>query len=245
MSINPAMQGYRTLLGAVMAALLLAPAAARAQVTLASPGPCPAPACAAPIESSQLQNLGTLEDEIKAYYQNGSYDIELSRIEADAARYIDKRVAAGVKKPALVLDIDDTALSTVGYELKYDFGYDPKTWNAYAVSPGFPANAPILALAKHAQAAGVAVFFVTGRRQPQTALTAKNLHAVGYTYVQLYLRPVSDKKPSVIPFKSSTRAVIEHAGYDVLETIGDQWSDLEGGYADRAYKLPNPMYFIP
>lgn len=239
------MQGYRPLLGAVLAALLLAPNAAQAQVTVASPGPCSAPACSAPIESSQLQNLGTLEDEITAYYKNGSYDIELSRIEADAARYIDKRVAAGVKKPALVLDIDDTALSTVGYELKYDFGYDPKTWNAYAVSPGFPANAPILALAKHAQSEGVAVFFITGRRQPQAALTAKNLHAVGYTYAHLYLRPVSDKKPSVIPFKSSARAVIERAGYDVLETIGDQWSDLEGGYADRAYKLPNPMYFIP
>jgi len=239
------MQGFRALLGTVMAALLLAPVAALAQVTVASPGPCPAPACASPIESSQLQNLSTLEDEIKAYYQNGSYDIELSGIEADAARYLDKRVAAGVKKPALVLDIDDTALSTVGYELKNDFGYDPKTWNAYAVSPGFPANAPILALAKHAQAEGIAVFFITGRRQPQAALTAKNLAAVGFTYAHLYLRPVSDKKPSVIPFKSSARALIEHGGYDVLETIGDQWSDLEGGYADRAYKLPNPMYFIP
>jgi hypothetical protein len=31
----------------------------------------------------------------------------------------------------------------------------------------------------------------------------------------------------------------------VLETIGDQWSDLEGGHAERAYKLPNPMYFLP
>ncbi len=237
----------RTLAGAILAALLLIPAAGNAQVTAppASPGPCPAPACTAPIESSQLQNLGQLEDEIKAYYLNGSYDTEVGRIESDATRYVDKRVSAGVKKPALVLDIDDTALSTVGYELKYEFGYDPKTWAAYAVSPGFPAIAATLALAKHAQAEGVTVFFITGRRVPQTALTAKNLADAGYTYAHLYLRPVSDKKHSVVPFKSGARAQIEHAGYTVLETIGDQWSDLEGGHAERAYKLPNPMYFIP
>jgi predicted secreted acid phosphatase len=237
----------RTLAAAFLAALLLVPAAGNAQVTVppASPGPCPAPACTAPIESSQLQNLGQLEDEIKAYYLNGSYDTEVGRIEGDAGRYIDKRVAAGVKKPALVLDIDDTALSTVGYELKNDFGYDPKTWNAYAVSPGFPAIAATLALAKHAQSEGVTVFFITGRRAPQATLTAKNLTTVGYTYAHLYLRPVNDRKPSVVPFKSTARATIEHAGYTVLETIGDQWSDLEGGHAERAYKLPNPMYFIP
>ena len=198
-----------------------------------------------PIASSQLQNLGELKDEITAYYHNGSYDREVTAIEADASRYIDARVAAGVKQPALVLDIDDTALLTVDYELAHDFGYDPATWNAYAAAPGFPAIAETLALAKHAQTQGVAVFFVTGRRTPETDLTAANLKAVGYTYVQLYLRPPDDHAPSVVPYKSERRSQIERAGYTVLETIGDQWSDLAGGHAERAYKLPNPMYFIP
>jgi hypothetical protein len=27
--------------------------------------------------------------------------------------------------------------------------------------------------------------------------------------------------------------------------IGDQMSDLDGGFAERTYKLPNPFYFIP
>jgi acid phosphatase len=222
----------RSVTGAVLAALLLFPAAGHAQV-------------ADPISSSQLQNLGQLQNEIKDYYANGSYDAEVSKIEAAAASYIDKRVADGVKKPALVLDIDDTALLTLDYEKKYGFGYTPDSWNAYALDPGFPAIPQTLALAKHAQAAGVAVFFITGRRESLTALTAKNLAAAGYTYVHLYLRPPDDHASSVIPFKSSTRGTIESAGYTVLETIGDQWSDLQGGHAERAYKYPNPMYYVP
>jgi len=27
--------------------------------------------------------------------------------------------------------------------------------------------------------------------------------------------------------------------------VGDQWSDLQGGYADRTLKLPNPTYYLP
>jgi predicted secreted acid phosphatase len=134
---------------------------------------------------------------------------------------------------------------TVGYELEHDFAFDVTSWNTYATVHGFPAIAPTLALAKHAQAEGVAVFFITGRRVPLTDMTAKNLKDAGYTYVHLYLRPSEDHAPSVVPFKSGERAEIEKAGYTVLETIGDQWSDLEGGHAERAYKLPNPMYFIP
>ncbi|MBD5605845.1 MAG: HAD family acid phosphatase [Candidatus Eremiobacteraeota bacterium] len=209
---------------------------------------CPTPTDAqvtSPIASSQLQNLAQLKDEIRAYYANGSYDREVSDIESDATRYVDQRVAAGVKAPAVVLDIDDTALSTTGYELDHDFAYDRASWNAYAASPGFPAIGATLAFAKHVQSEGVSVFFVTGRRVPETSVTIENLKAAGYAYAHLYLRPVDERAASVVPFKSGERAQIEQAGYTVLETIGDQWSDLEGGHAERAYKLPNPMYFIP
>jgi hypothetical protein len=33
-------------------------------------------------------------------------------------------------------------------------------------------------------------------------------------------------------------------GYDIVVNAGDQESDLEGGHADRAFKLPNPFYFV-
>jgi UDPglucose 6-dehydrogenase len=33
--------------------------------------------------------------------------------------------------------------------------------------------------------------------------------------------------------------------YTVIVNMGDQMSDLEGGFAERTYKLPNPFYFVP
>jgi predicted secreted acid phosphatase len=238
-----------------MTSLLRAPAAALALVVAASlgipaaaqsvaPPTCPAPPCTAPIASSQLPNLGQVKHEIETYYEDGSYAAEVQTIEADAQRYLDQRVQAGARKPALVLDIDDTALSSYVYEKAHDFGYDPVSWNAQAAT-GFPAIAPTLALARHAEAEHIAVLFVTGRRTGQDGITRANLLGVGYPVDGLYLRPPDDHAPSVVPFKSSARAAIETQGYTVLETIGDQWSDLEGGHAERAYKLPNPMYFLP
>ena len=34
-------------------------------------------------------------------------------------------------------------------------------------------------------------------------------------------------------------------GYDIVANFGDQFSDLIGGYADHAVKLPNPTYYLP
>lgn len=53
------------------------------------------------------------------------------------------------------------------------------------------------------------------------------------------------KDKSVIPYKSSTRKMIQEKGYTIVVNIGDQFSDLAGGYAERVFKLPNPYYFIP
>lgn len=219
------MQLYRWIAGAFLAAILCSPSCAGA--------------------SSTLPNLDQLKTAIETYYKSGNYAADVTAIEAEASRYIDKRVASGVKKPAIVFDIDDTALSTLGYELTHGFAYTKDSWNVYASTTGFPAIASTLALSKHAQSRGVAVFFITGRPTTQTAMTARALAGAGYTYVHLYLRPPADKRKSVVPYKSSERAAIEAQGYTVLETIGDQWSDLKGGHADRAFKLPNPMYYIP
>jgi predicted secreted acid phosphatase len=232
------------LLVAALAALALAASPVSAQTAApAAPPACAAPPCTAPITSSQVPNLGQIKDEIKTYYMSGSYAAEVESIEADAQHYLDLRAHA-VKRPALVLDIDDTSVLTYGYESTHDFGFDPDTWSA-AATAGFPPVDATLALAKHAAAENIAVIFVTGRRTPQRDFTRKNLVDDGYPISGLYLRPVDDHAASVVPYKSSARADIEAQGYTILETIGDQWSDLLGGHAERAYKLPNPMYFIP
>jgi hypothetical protein len=50
---------------------------------------------------------------------------------------------------------------------------------------------------------------------------------------------------TTIHYKSATRRHIESLGYDIVANFGDQFSDLEGGFADRTFKLPNPNYFLP
>jgi predicted secreted acid phosphatase len=48
-----------------------------------------------------------------------------------------------------------------------------------------------------------------------------------------------------IQYKSGTRAYIESRGYNIVGNFGDQFSDLKGGFADKAFKMPNPNYFLP
>ena len=48
-----------------------------------------------------------------------------------------------------------------------------------------------------------------------------------------------------IQYKSGVRAHIESLGFDIVGNFGDQFSDLEGGFADKTFKLPNPNYFLP
>lgn len=48
-----------------------------------------------------------------------------------------------------------------------------------------------------------------------------------------------------IQYKSGTRAYIESQGYTIVADFGDQFSDLEGGFADKTFKMPNPNYYLP
>ena len=99
----------------------------------------------------------------------------------------------------------------------------------------------------------VAVFFITGRHEeentkgnhPVLDATVENLHKAEYTdWAGLYLKPADDKE-SIQEFKTAKRKQISEMGYTIIVNVGDQYSDLRGGYAERVYKLPNPFYFVP
>jgi predicted secreted acid phosphatase len=104
----------------------------------------------------------------------------------------------------------------------------------------------MLSLFYDAQRHGVKVFFVTGRFESQRQATIKNLTRAGYKdWAGLYLRAENYNKPSVIPYKSEARKAIAQQGYTIIASIGDQYSDLKGGYAEKTFKLPNPYYYLP
>ena len=85
----------------------------------------------------------------------------------------------------------------------------------------------------------------TRRRYAYYKHTAENLTKAGYAkWEGLVLRKPSSKNLSVATYKSGERAKIA-AKYTIIVNAGDQQSDLDGGYAERAYKLPNPFYYLP
>ena len=44
---------------------------------------------------------------------------------------------------------------------------------------------------------------------------------------------------------AGARRKLEETGYRIVVNIGDQQSDLDGGFAECGFKVPNPFYFIP
>jgi HAD superfamily, subfamily IIIB (Acid phosphatase) len=150
--------------------------------------------------------------------------------------------AAAVTKPAIVLDIDETSLSNYSGLVATNFA-GAGTAGPAASGTG-TALEPTLALYKAARARGVAVFFITGRPQEIAQVTADNLKRAGYDqgWDGLQFKPADQ---ATAAYKAGARAAIERDGYTIVLNLGDQESDLDGGHAERAFKLPNPFYFIP
>ncbi|MFE2584543.1 HAD family acid phosphatase [Streptomyces sp. NPDC059378] len=141
-----------------------------------------------------------------------------------ALPYLRQRIAAAGpgEKPAIVLDIDNTALET-------DFGF----------SYPQPANAPVLAVARYAQEHGVSVFFVTARPGIIYLPTEYNLEHDGYEVSGLYVRGLFDLFKDVAAYKTAQRVDIESKGYTIIANIGNSATDLSGGHAEKTYKLPD------
>ncbi|MGL5741291.1 MAG: HAD family acid phosphatase [Legionella sp.] len=196
-------------------------------------------------------NLTLVKNELRNYYDSGLYQKELAQTIQKAMHYIDNQAelnqkAKHQKKLAIVLDIDETSLSNYKYMVQRDFGGNRKEFHKDIMAANAPAIKPMLALYKDALHHGINVFFVTGRHESERQATEKNLIHAGYTnWSGLYLRPNDYSEKSIIPFKSHERKIITEKGYTVLASIGDQYSDLKGGYAQKVFKLPNPYYYLP
>ncbi len=210
--------------------------------------------CAAFISTKSFAeplNLTHHKAEVKKYHDSGEYQNELTSIITQATNYIKQRAKFNqqhnnAKKLAIVLDIDETSLSNYNRMLARDFSSDSKQIHQAFLAADAPAIEPMLHLYKDALAQQVAVFFVTGRSEKFQDVTELNLKRAGYyAWTGLYFRPNVYPESSIVPFKSQIRAEITQQGYTVIASIGDQASDLNGGYAERTYKLPNPYYYIP
>jgi predicted secreted acid phosphatase len=92
---------------------------------------------------------------------------------------------------------------------------------------------------------GVAVFFISGRPANLREATERNLREAGYRWTRMIIYPDGAHVDSAVDFKAPERRKIQEQGYSIILNMGDQESDLRGGYAERTYKLPNPVYKLP
>ena len=206
-------------------------------------------------------NLSVETAQLRRYHNSGRYMADIEYVDARAQKYIASQSSG--KKLALVLDIDETSLSNWPEMAADHFAYFPHApcgivrgkltspcgalaWDRLEKAP---AIRPTLALFNFARAHGLTVFFITGRHDSERAVTGQNLVKAGYlgwNPKDLLMEPDGMHVRSAADFKAPERKWIEgKLGYTIVANVGDQMSDLAGGYAEGDFKLPNPFYHIP
>ena len=193
-----------------------------------------------------IPNMYLVKETMREYHKSGQYIREIDTIAGQAQAYLEKNLPRHRKdKPALVLDIDETCLSNYPHINAFDFGYIPKEWSAWIAQGEAPALSGPRELFRYARKNNVAVFFITGRAEKEREATQKNLGREGFEgWQELILKPNGDHTATGL-YKAAERRRLTEAGYTIVVNMGDQASDLEGGYAEAVFKLPNPMYYVP
>jgi predicted secreted acid phosphatase len=112
--------------------------------------------------------------------QHSNYAREARKVERKGDNWLVSH--RRVKHRSIVLDVDDTTLTTFNYELFSNWDFNPVTnGNFVGLTNGaftgnlFPATPGMVHLVRHAQMLGYAVFFITGRGDAQHAATVANL----------------------------------------------------------------------
>jgi predicted secreted acid phosphatase len=185
----------------------------------------------------------------------------LAKEQAQLRPAYDRAMRLG-QKPAIVFDADDTTLWTYDMEVgDMHFTFSPAEQDVWVQQQRFPATPGMVAFVNQAAAMGFTVFGLTGRNDAQKDATLGNLAKDGYTpftaanFYTKWTGTGASQQPSYITcaaascttveYKAETRKHIQDLGYTIALNVGDQWSDLQGGYAQQSLKLPNPTYYLP
>ena len=176
------------------------------------------------------------------------------RVVADAKRYLQQQLRHGVQEPGDRARRGRHLRGHLRLGGRQGLRLRPGQAAAGDQQRQFLANQPTLELANWAAQHGVKLYFLTGRNELQGAAALKNLANEGYPApAGAFFKPKATA-PAYLPcaltcttvqYKSGTRAHIESTGAKIVLNVGDQFSDLEGGYARTRLKLPNPMYYLP
>jgi len=189
------------------------------------------------------ENLTTARQLVKEYYESGKFAEELKSVIENAKKEFER---IDIKEKSVVLfDVDETALDNYELAKSMGFGYVykmNKDWNAEMKSHAF---AQVKELYDFLIDKGVRIIFLTGRNIPEYEVTYGNLIKEGYTnFDTLITQRKHEQEMNAQEFKSSKRKELVERGYDIIGTVGDQRSDIEGPYSGIQVKVPNYLYLI-
>lgn len=161
--------------------------------------------------------------------------------------------------PAIILDLDETALDNTSYAARsiranttFEFDANWSAWVKEAASRAVPGAADFVT---YAHSRGVAIFYITNRTADMEADTRRNLESLGFPVPEasLLLRTTTTTN------KSARRDSVT-ARYNVILYLGDDlgdFTDTSGKSVDernaiaasnarlwgtRWFVVPNPMY---
>jgi len=188
-------------------------------------------------------NLSIAKEEVKEYYQSDKFEEELNIVIEEAKKKFDE--VNYNDNSVVIFDVDETALDNYGLAEQMGFGYVyemNKEWNAEMKAPAIK---QVKELYDFILSKGAKIIFLTGRNFPEYKVTYQNLKNAGYlVFDTLITQMDNERKMKSKDFKTSKRIWLTEKGYEIIGSVGDQWSDLEGEYHGIQIKIPNYLYLI-
>lgn len=189
-------------------------------------------------------NLTVAKNRVEHYYEAGHYCRDLNRI-IDGSIMHFKHVKPK-DNSVVIFDIDETILSGYEDEKSIAFGFIPKLYHKWIMEADAPTIKPVKRFYEYLIDRGFKIIFLTGRQHNEYHATVKNLKDQGFTkYEKLIVRSRAEEKLTAQKYKTAQRKKLVEYGYKIVGNIGDQWSDLKGGYSGYKIKIPNYRYSIP
>ena len=212
------------------------------------------PAATPPV-SLQEQNMMSVlwfqkAGEAKALYYQG-YNI--GKLRLDEFFYNKKKKSL---KPAVILDIDETILDNSPYQAWNVINNKDLTWNKWINSTQGKLLPGALDFLKYADSKGVAIFYISNRKEAQKDATIKNLQNVGAPQADAY--HVLLKQPNEKGKETRRQQVAKT--HEIVLLFGDNLGDFNGfeglsvkdrlqavdrfnaEFGRKLIVFPNPMY---
>lgn len=208
-----------------------------------------------PVNSSERLLMATLYHQTAAEYRAlcyQSYNLAKLRLDEALKTKMDK-------KPAVIVDVDETVLDNSNYEARQildgtSYSFETwKTWTDLCAAIPVPGALEFL---KYAASKGVDVFYVTNRKLVEKQSTTENLRKMGFPNADTAFVMPRTTEGSKEPRRRAIQAT-----HEIVLLCGDNLNDFSSIFEDkptaerfavtdsvqslfgsRFIVLPNPMY---